>query len=486
MLLTIDLGSTVTKTVLWEQDGPVATGRSVLRTDRRPGGIAEQDPSDWWESVVAACREALSQASGGTVRGISFSAARQTFVCVDPDLRPLSPGIMWSDRRAGAEARDLAAVLGGVEAVRRRTGMVLDSAAPAAKLAWLDRHERRMISKARWILSPRDLVVGRLTGEVCADRTLAQSSGLYDSSLVLVPELVGDHGDLLPPVLDSKSMAGTLLPHVASELGLRAGIPVVVGAGDRPCEVLGTGAARERPMISWGTTANVSVPIDAWPSDWDRTRYRGVVVSRGAAGGFLLEAGLSAAGSFVEWIAGLRGENTDVGELFELAAASPPGAEGVTAVCWLGGARAPWWRDDARAALLGLSPEHTAGDLARAAVESVAFDVARCLEALADAEPASAVAMAGGSGLGLWQRILCGVTGLRATRRLSGLGACAGAALLAREATGFEADLDEIDPPAPDVDPDPVLVGIYEKLRSVSDAATASNLRFTDPGSPAP
>jgi xylulokinase len=478
LLLTIDLGSTVTKVVLWAQDGPVATGRSVLKTARRDGGIAEQDPSDWWRSVVAACGNAAAGVDGsggfGAVQGIAFSAARQTFVAVDPNLRPLSPGIMWSDRRAGEEAPELAGLFGGgeegVEAVRRLTGMILDSAAPVAKLAWLDRHEPGLLDRARWVLAPRDLVVGMLTGEVCTDQTLAQSSGLYDSSLVAVPELVGRHGDLLPPLLAPDAVAGGLRVDAASELGLPAGIPVVVGAGDRPCEVLGTAATGEKPMVSWGTTANVSVPIADWPSSWEQPRYSGVVVSRGAAGGFLIEAGLSSAGSFVEWIAGIR--DGEVAALFDLAGKSLPGARGVRAVCWLGGARAPWWRDDARAAFFGLAPEHTAGDLARAAVESVGFDVRRCLEAL---NPVG-IAMAGGSGLELWREVLCGVTGLTATRRRSGLGASAGAALLAGPGTGFEADLDAIDPAEPQIVPDPSLVAIYDEIRGSSDAAAAAAL----------
>jgi xylulokinase len=510
LLLTVDLGSTVTKVVLWAEDGPVATGRSVLRTNRLDGGIAEQDPSDWWRSVIAACTDAAAVIGGhggfDAVQGIAFSAARQTFVAVDPQLRPLSPGIMWSDRRAGEEARELAGLFGdahssengsgrgsggnsgsgalsGVEAVRRKTGMILDSAAPAAKLAWLDRHEPGLLHEARWVLAPRDLVVGRLTGEVCTDATLAQSSGLYDSSLVVVPELVGAHGDLLPPVLAPDAVAGELRADAASELGLPAGIPVVVGAGDRPCEVLGTAGTGERPMVSWGTTANVSVPIEEWPSDWELPRFRRVVVSRGAAGGFLVEAGLSSAGSFVEWIAGLggiaglSGSGGGVPELLELAAASPPGAKGVTATCWLGGARAPWWRDDARAAFFGLAPQHTAGDLARAAIESVAFDIRRCLEA----DGPTAIAMAGGSGSELWQQILCGVTGLRATRRESGLGASAGAALLAGPGTGFEASLEAIDPAAPQIEPDQTLFRIYDEIRASSDAAADAALGLGQP-----
>jgi sugar (pentulose or hexulose) kinase len=84
--------------------------------------------------------------------------------------------------------------------------------------------------------------------------------------------------------------------------------------------------------------------------------------------------------------------------------------------------------------------------------------------------------MAGGSGLELWQQVLCGVTGLAASRRRSGLGASAGAALLAGPGTGFEANLDAIDPPAPEVVPDPALTEIYEEIRVSSDAAATAAL----------
>ena len=84
MLLAIDLGSTVTKAVLWGENGPVGVGRATLRTDRRAGGWSEQDPVGWWPSVAQACMQATADA--GTLhalRGIVFSAARQTFVMVD-------------------------------------------------------------------------------------------------------------------------------------------------------------------------------------------------------------------------------------------------------------------------------------------------------------------------------------------------------------------------------------------------------------------
>jgi len=478
VLLAIDLGSTVTKAVVWASDGPRGVGRATLTTDRRAGGLAEQDPADWWKSVTSACRQAIENAGGDATRsivGVTFAAARQTFVPVDGDLMPLRPGVMWSDRRATVEAAEIADRCGGTDALRRRTGAILDSASPAAKLAWLERHEPSLSGQARWILAPRDYVVARMTGNVATDETLAQSSGLYDAALEPVPELVGRWVDLLAPILPPGGVAGTLRDEAAGELILRSGIPVVIGAGDRACKVLGTGAGRERPMVSWGTTANVSVPVGEWPD----APGLGVAMSRGAMGGFLIEAGMSSAGSFMEWLAGIGG-GTSVDSLLQLAGESGPGARGVTAVSWLGGARAPWWHDDARAAFFALAPEHTIGDMARAVVEAVAFEADRCIRAVSGAvgtEP-TAMALAGGSGLELWPEVLAAVTRLPGSRRPSGLAACAGAALVAGAATGVELDLDTIDPPGPVIDVDDDLAAVYETLRSTAQVAAAAALGF--------
>jgi xylulokinase len=485
VLLAIDLGSTVTKAVLWSKDAPLGVGRATLRTSRRPGGVAEQDPVDWWRSVVAACAHAVSPSGAGgadglraatSIRGIVFSAARQTFTTVDADCRPNGPGIMWSDRRAGTEAAELAERFGGAEAAHRVTGAMLDAAAPAAKLAWLARHQPDRVRDTRWVLSPRDLIVQKMTGVVATDNTLAQSSGLYDTLLNPVAGLAGEFAHMLPPVLAPSAVAGTLRADVASELGLPEGLPVVVGAGDRACEVLGTAATITRPMVSWGTTANVSVPVADWPDDPGSH----VAVSRGAAGGYLVEAGLSSAGSFLDWLAGIAslGGPAGVPQLLEEALSSPPGALGVTAVSWLGGARAPWWRDDARGALVGLSPEHSLGDLARAIVEAVAFEVRRCLEAISasvGAHPDS-IAMAGGSQLAVWPDVLSAVTGLPVQGRRSGLASAAGAALVGSKGIGVELELDVMDPATPEVMADPGSIELYDELRAVADRAAEAVL----------
>jgi len=468
----------------------VASGRAEVPTVYGPGKRVEQDPATWWGSLAAACAQVrdTAPAAYGAVRALGFSAARQTFVPVAPDGTPVGAALVWSDRRADDEVAGLAASLAssssdGAGRARRRTGMVLDAAAVAAKIAWLAGHEPDRLRAARWLLAPRDLVAWRLTGEVATDRTLASATGLYDTAADpdggrLLAALVGGHAELLPPVRPSTTVLGAVLDAAADELGLPRGVVVVLGAGDRACEVLGAGASPAVPMVSWGTTANVSVPVAGGPSPADpegSSPPTAVVVTRGALGGWLLEGGLSAAGSALDWLGRLTG--IDPATLAERASARAPGADGAVVLPWFGGARAPWWRDGAGGAMVHLSLGHDAFDLARALIESVAFDVARCLESVArsTSTPHEALALGGGgSALGLWVEVLGAVTGLPTRRRRSGEAASAGAALLVRRALGEPTDVDGLDPVVEERRPDPDAVACYRALRPTVEATAAA------------
>ena len=487
MILTIDFGTTVTKVGLWGDGGLAALARSELTTTHPEVGWAEQDPLRWWTTLVIACAEARAQAprAFAEVDVVACSGARQTFVPVTAKGDPVGKGILWSDHRGAAEARVLAERMGGDDINRARTGIPLDAGAVAAKLLWLADHEAGRLEAADLVLSPRDLIVYRMTDQAVTDATFASRSGLYDFDGNAVPELAGPALGKLPSIVPSDTVIGQLKSVPGAELGLRPGIPVVIGAGDRQCEVLGSGASEDHPMVSWGTTGNVSVPVHERPVP----SPAGAVVTRAADGGWLLEGGLSAAGSFLGWLGRLLGSTAD--ELARLAGESPPGARGVVAVPWLDGARAPWWRDDARAGFVGLGAAHGASDLARAVMEAVAWDVMRVMEVVTvgrlGGSTAAGVTLGGaGSGLPVWVEVLTSVLGVPATRHRSGEAASAGAALLAGRALGMGLSLDTLDPVEALIEPDPAAVEVYRSLRPradhVAEAVLAATASLPGPG----
>jgi xylulokinase len=339
---------------------------------------------------------------------------------------------------------------------------------------WVMRHRPDQFHAARWVVSPRDAVIAWLTGAIGTDVTLASRTGWFALSGGPTAEAEARLGERLPPVLASTDVVGALLPEVAEDLGLCADTPVVIGAGDRQCESLGVGATATVAMVSWGTTTNVSVPhpgpIDTLPAE--------AAVSRSAqADPFLLEAGLSASGAALAWLATLTARSHD--ELLDLAAVVEPGSRGVVALPWLHGARGPWWKPDAHAAFLGLSAAHGPAELARATIEAVGFDVARCIDLLGI--DADVLALAGGGAVNeLWRTVLAATTNRPWVRRRHDDAASVGARLLVATALGEPLELDAINPVVASGDPDPGIVAAYRSVRTASDTAAEAVLRAGD------
>ena len=255
-------------------------------------------------------------------------------------------------------------------------------------------------------------------------------------------------------------MVGTLRPGPAAELGLAAGVPVVIGAGDRACEVLGAGG-RGRPAHGLlGDDGQRLGPGGRIPGHRPR---RAAGHGRGQRG---LAAGRRTVGRRLAARPGWSGlTGIDVDELMAAAGRAPAGAGGVLALPWFGGARAPWWRPGARGGFLGLSFDHDAGDLARAVVEAVAWEVRRCLEAAGARGRPPAWPSPGPGPRGPVGRGRDGRHRPPGRRRRSGQAASAGAALLtAGGASGPASTWTELDPVVETVAPDPSAVAGYAEL----------------------
>jgi xylulokinase len=335
---------------------------------------------------------------------------------------------------------------------------LLTAGCEACKVAWIRHHKPAWFERAQWILSPRDYVFARLTGTVQTDRSLASRTGFY----ALDGAFIGDRalGQRLPPMIPSLQLLA--VPH-ARELALPLGVSAILGAGDRACEVIGVGATATAPMVSWGTTVNVSVPSSG-PED----RLTIAQVSRDPGDGYVVEAGLSAGGAALDWLADLTGSSSQ--ELLTAAATVPPGANGVLAFPWLHGARAPWWRPDSRAAFLGVTSAHGPPDLARALMEGIALDTARSVDLIATGATNLFLAGAGARN-SLWRSVLAAVTNCRTTIRAHTEAASVGARALVALANREPVRLERLNPVGLVDQPQPAMVETYQNVRKASDAA---------------
>ena len=288
-----------------------------------------------------------------------------------------------------------------------------------------------------------------MTGHFATDPSDAAGSLLFDESrrawsAELLALLEIDAG-LLPPVQPSVQVAGPLLPGAAAELGLAAGIPVITGAADTACSALGAGALTpDRLLLSISTGGQLVQPVESVQID-RRGRIHTFCSALEPAGGqaawYQMGATLSA-GMALRWLRDnlLGWRDAEAYERMNaLAAASPPGAQGLLFLPYLVGERTPHMDPDARGSFWGLSLRHSQGDFVRAVQEGVTFGAYDAYAVLAElgVQAQSIILAGGGAKSALWRQIVADVFGKPVQPLLTSQQSAIGAVLLAGAGAGL-------------------------------------------------
>jgi xylulokinase len=403
-VLGIDLGTSGVKALVASPDGGVL-GRSAAGYPVRvpASGRAESAPEDWWLATRAAVRAALAEADRVTVTAVAVAGQMHGVVLADERGAPLRPAILWLDQRAAAEAATYAelpceytAGLGN----RPSPGM----AGPL--LCWLMTHEPCTVRAAWWALQPKDWLRLRLTGQAATDPTDASGTLLFDLARNAwsgpLIEKLGVPSEKLPPVRDSASLAGPLLPGPAADLGLRPGIPVAVGAADTAAAVLAAGLRPDEAMLNLGSGGQWVVLEQELRPAGTTNLYRAV------GGGYYRLAPVQNVGVTLDWVRNLLGATWE--ELYDTAA-RPLRADGPRFDPYLSPER---WNPAATGAWTGLALAHEREDLMRSALDGVAGLLRQRLDDLRAAGHAPRRVILGGGGTTnrAWRALLAQALGL--------------------------------------------------------------------------
>lgn len=439
MFLGIDLGTHSVKALLLDAAGEVV-GEAARRypvSAPRPGW-SETAPEAWWQGVVEAVQEAAGTFSG-QVSAVGLSGQMHGVVLTGRQGNALRPAILWADTRATNELRHFH---GLTERERRDLANPVTVGMAGPTLLWLKRHEPDLYEAAAWALQPKDWLRARLTGAVATDPSDASGTLLYNVAedrwaLEIVAEL-GLRAALLPDVVPSASVAGTLLKGAALELGLPEGIPVAVGAADTAAAALGSGLLREgEAQLTVGSGAQLISVVRSVPGDLPR----GVHLYRTAQdisteSGYYVMAAMQNAGLALEWVLDLLGFTWDAA--YEAAAAVAPGCDGVIFLPYLTGERTPHLNPGATGTWHGIRRFHSRGHLMRSALEGVAFAIKDGLVALQEAgvDPERLLLAGGSARFPFWRQLLADV--MQRELLLSPVtdASARGAALLAAQAVG--------------------------------------------------
>lgn len=448
LLLGVDAGGTVVKAALFDADGRqiAVAGERAAAASPHPRWL-ERDMDEAWDCCARAIRRCLDAAGAApeAVAAIGLAGHNGGLYPVDASGRPVRPAILASDSRAHAIADGWAAS-GLRDEALALTGVVPGAGSPPALVAWLAAHEPAALAATRWLLSCKDWLRLRLTGEVGTDETDATASFASVRTRRYAPEvleLFGEAGaaaaELLPPLHGSAEVVGAVTAEAAAATGLAAGTPVVAGAHDVDAGAIGVGAVADgRLSIMAGTWAVNQVPASEARLDpcWETRAF--VLPGR-----WLHMSTSPASASALEWFVrelGPVGENRFARVDAEVAAVLGEPAEVIFHPFLLGSPHGA----DASGALLGLRGWHTRAHLLRAVFEGVVCNhrthVAWLREAFAF--DGAARLTGGGARSDLWSQLFADGLGMEIEVPDAEEAGARGAAVLAGLGAGVWPDLD--------------------------------------------
>jgi len=458
-VLALDQGTTSSRAIIFDAHGqPVSVAQREFPQLFPAPGLVEHNPEDIWTSQLATAQEALQR--GGIapteVAALGVTNQRETTIVWERDTgRPIHNAIVWQSRLTAPICEELAR-RGLGDAVRAKTGLVIDPYFSGTKLKWL----LDTVSGARERAASGDLLFGtvdtfliwRLSGGRAhvtdysnASRTLLFNIHTLDWDDDLLSELDVPRA-MLPRVLPSSSIYATADPR-----WLGAPIPIAGDAGDQQAATFGQACfAPGMAKNTYGTGCFMLLNT----GESARTSEHGLLTTIGWALGdparpqvtYALEGSVFVAGAAVQWLRDGLGVIAKSEEI-ETLAASVPDTGGVYVVPAFVGLGAPYWDARARGAILGITRGTTAAHIARAVVASMAYQTRDVMEAMSvDAGIAlQGLRVDGGAAANdQLMQFQADQLGVRVQRPRVGETTALGAAYLAGLAVGFWRDQEEL------------------------------------------
>jgi len=488
-LVGVDLGTSGIRAAAVDTAGrPLASVGRRTGLRHGPPGIVETDAEECLRVVTSLLAELTNHEAviADPVEAVSFSVQGEAVLPVDADGYALAPAPVSMDRRGTSAAARMAELVGPGE-VHRRTGQPLHPMFSIYKIAAGSGVWRS--SAVRGYRCLGDYVAARLGARPAIDTTMAARTGALEvadrqwSSALLAA--LGIPLATLPEVVPPGTVIGKVSAEAAAGTGLRAGVPLVVGSHDQASSFWGAGGrVGSVSVLSLGSSECLTVGSVGRPAGLEGTGLASYPVT---GDDWLTLAGTAAGGWMLDWFADLvrSGTPTERDALFDAAAAEPPE---LVVLPYFAGSGTVDNDPLARGAVTGLTLDTTREQVARAFLESSAFELRKIVDTLADLGlPVGELHVAGG---GVRSRRVMAIRASAARlplRPVPGHAAARGAALQAGVGIGQFASLADLPPPVagPVAEPDPRTTGWYaeqaRRYRALYVALSAHDRSYHDP-----
>lgn len=447
-LLGCDFGGTSSKATLLSSSGQVAATAICEYPSYFPhNGWVEQDPDEVYQALVTNIRTIL-QESGvhpSEIAALSLDGATHTAVLLDERDRPIRRAIYWTDKRSTEQAEYLLARY--KEAIERLSFNSPSSVWTLPQLMWLRENEAENFARIDKVLSMKDYVRHRLTGDFVTDSIEAMGFMLLDARTntwsPFLCELCGLDPEVLPEIVEPVQRLSPLTEQARRDTGLAGATVVIAGATDTAMEMYASGAIEAgQATVKLATAGRICSVTEREYVDQMLVTYRHVIPGLWYPG----TATKSCAASN-RWFRDVlsqyekaEAEKTgkDAYELMSEAAADvKPGADGLFFHPYLQGELTPYFDDRLRASFTGITAYHTKAHFNRAVLEGVGYSLKDCFAVLRKLgiAPVTASIIGGGAKSPLWTQIIADMLGIP-LQTVENIDSSLGSAMLAGVSVG--------------------------------------------------
>lgn len=448
-VLGIDLGTQSVKVVFYDYENRriLAVASAALDLYQTDDGVAEQQ-AQWWTKALQQAMSQVGKDVRNSVEAIGVSGQQHGFVPVAASGEVLAPVKLWCDTSTAPQCETIMSAFGGREACIAELGNPIPPGYTASKIRWFRDAHPGLYAQMASIMLPHDYLNFYLTGERCMEAGDASGSGFLDIrtrtwSDKMLRAIDPDRNlrECLPDVRTSNAAVGTVLPEIATVLGIPAGIPVSIGGGDNMMGAIGTGNVNAGVVtMSLGTSGTVYACADEPIIDANGH----IAAFCSSTGGWLPLLCTMNCTVATELMRNLL--SADIASFEAQVTSAPRGSDGVITVPFFNGERTPNL-PDAKACLIGLDSRNTRPEnLLRSALEGATYALRFGIDELQQLgiETREIVLTGGGVNSATWRQVVADICNTPVTVLENGEGAAFGGALQALDLLDSDNDIQSL------------------------------------------
>ena len=436
MVISVDLGSTNIKAAIYGRDMNLVDRQSLPVQYIRENGFVEFDAEIYCNDLIGLLGDMMRSNGVSHVDEIAFTGQAETLVVLGADGKPLMNAVSWMDERSVEECKVLARQFDAATCEAVTGQMAVLPTWPATKILWLKNNRPEIYKNAATYMLLKDYIVYCLTGEKAADMSIATFSFYFDiykkTYWQEMLDAIGVSESQLPKLCEPCTVAGSLLPDSAAQMGLTTDTKVNVGTLDHFAGMIGTGNIEKGGItLSTGTVMALATMSSA-----EEGKNTGIAMHYGfIPNTYVMLPVAESGGVSLEWFKrSCMAVDYDTMNA-ELAKREP---NELLFLPYLVGTNAPEFDAQANGVFWGLRQEHDAIDMAGAVMEGVAFVLRKNCDHIASngVKLSAIIATGGGAKSPVWCQLQADITGLPVAIPKEKEAACLGAAMIAAVSDG--------------------------------------------------